>query len=51
VLSCMLGVAVEIYACEKSVFSGLAFGVLRRFLAGSISMLAFVIQCCAVLKF
>jgi len=49
VLSCMLGVAVEIYACEKSVFSGLAFGVLRRFLAGSISMLAFVIQCCAVL--
>jgi len=41
----MLGVVIEIYVCEKSVFTVLAFGVLRLFSAGSISVLAFEIQC------
>jgi len=51
VLSCMLGVVVESYVCEKSVFSSLAFGVLRRFLAGSISVLALKFCVVQVLNF
>jgi len=36
VLSCMLGVVVQIYMCVKSVFAGLAFGALRRLQTGNI---------------
>ena len=36
VRSCMLGVGVQIYRCVRSVFAGLAFGVLRRLQTGSI---------------
>jgi len=35
-VSCVLGVTVQIYMCVKSVFAGLAFGVLRRLQTGSI---------------
>jgi len=40
VLSCMLGVGVQIYMGVKSVFVGLIFGALRCLQTGSISMLA-----------
>jgi len=45
----MLGVVVQIYIGVKSVFPGLAFGVLRRFLTGGFSMLAWEFQCGVVL--